>query len=414
VDFAFVLLIARKDLARRMRDPWSLVFAVGMPLLVAGLLLLAFGGGGGGTVPKAIVLVVDHDRSLASDLLVNALGRSPTIETEAVTDTAAARARIEDGKATALVTIPVGFGGKVLDDAPVRLDVLTNPGQRILPGMVTETLAILAEAGFYLQRALGEELRIVAQGPPAGAGAFPDAQVTAVSTGINRKIGRVGATLFPPQIAIEAVADTTAGRRQAGFGALFFPGILFMALLFMAGGLASDVWVEKEAGTLRRALAAPQRARDLLAGKMLAGAAQMAAVSLLAMLFGVLAFDLPWAALVPGALWSAFSGAAFLVLLTLAHLYASSARTAGVLSTMLLFPLLMIGGSFFPFEAMPAWLARIGRLTPNGWALSQLQSILSGAAEPGPLLAAFAGLLAVGALAFLAGAARMGRGFVRG
>ena len=53
-------------------------------------------------------------------------------------------------------------------------------------------------------------------------------------------------------------------------------------------------------------------------------------------------------------------------------------------------------------------------LTPNGWAVDQLDSILSGGAQPGPLFAGFALLLAVGALTFLAGAARMGGGFVRG
>jgi len=37
-----------------------------------------------------------------------------------------------------------------------------------------------------------------------------------------------------------------------------------------------------------------------------------------------------------------------------------------------------LGGSFFPFDFMPQGFARIGRLTPNGWALGQLQNILTG------------------------------------
>ena len=36
----------------------------------------------------------------------------------------------------------------------------------------------------------------------------------------------------------------------------------------------------------------------------------------------------------------------------------------------------MIGGSFFPFEAMPDWMVRIGKLTPNGWALGHIKDIL--------------------------------------
>ncbi len=47
-------------------------------------------------------------------------------------------------------------------------------------------------------------------------------------------------------------------------------------------------------------------------------------------------------------------------------------------SSMIVFPLMMIGGSFFPLEVMPAWMARIGRWTPNGLGVAQLKEILFG------------------------------------
>ena len=53
-------------------------------------------------------------------------------------------------------------------------------------------------------------------------------------------------------------------------------------------------------------------------------------------------------------------------------------RAASVLTNSIAMPLLFIGGSFFPFETMPAWMARIGRWTPNGWALGHLKDILDG------------------------------------
>jgi len=412
VNAAFVWRTALKDLARRMHDPWAFVFWVGMPLLVAGLILLAFGGRDAGP-PVAQVLLVDRDDSLASGLLASALGRAPTIQVERLSDSVEARARIDDGAATALVVIPRGFQDAVLNDMPVRVEVLTNPGQRILPGMVTETLALVAEAGFYLQRTFGEELRAFAAGPPQGGFAFPQGEFNTLGGGINAKVGRLGPILSPPLIGVETAVDSTGAPGQPGMGALFFPGILFMALLFMSSGLAHDVWIEKGAGTLRRAVAAPQRMRDFLAGKLLAGAMLMAVVSTAALSVGSMAFDVPWTALPLGVAWATFAGTAFLTLVTLLHLYASSARTAGVFSTMIIFPLLMAGGSFFPFEAMPAWLARIGRLTPNGWALEQLKAILWGGVEPGALGIAFLALAAVAGAAFLAGAAHMRRSFVR-
>jgi ABC-type multidrug transport system permease subunit len=95
----------------------------------------------------------------------------------------------------------------------------------------------------------------------------------------------------------------------------------------------------------------------------------------------------------------------------LIQLLASQQRTAGVLTTMILFPLLMVGGSFFPFEIMPEWLARIGRATPNGWALTQLGAILRGGARAADLAVPFAVLSAVGIACFLLAARRVARGF---
>jgi ABC-type Na+ efflux pump permease subunit len=409
----FVWRSARKDITRRLRDPWALIFWIGMPALIAALIVLAFGGDD--TAPVAHVRLVDHDSTFASGLVMRALEQSPTIEAQAIADSVAGRDLIEREGLTALIVVPKGFQQAVLDDRPVHLAVITNPAQRILPGMVTETLAMLADASFYVQRLFGPELRTFAAGPPPGASAFGDPQVAALSTGLNRKIGRLSQAVFPPQITIEAKVDSTQqSGPKVGLGALFFPGILFMALLFMASGLASDVWIEKEGGTLRRVVSTPQHVRDFLAGKVLAGTILMTAVSAIAGVIGVVAFDVPWSAVPLAVLWAGFSGAVFLLLIMLLHLYATSARTAGVFTTMMIFPLLMIGGSFFPFEAMPAGLARIGRMTPNGWAVTQLKAMLWGGIDPGALAGAFAALLAVGLVAFLISAARMARGFVRG
>jgi ABC-type multidrug transport system permease subunit len=53
-----------------------------------------------------------------------------------------------------------------------------------------------------------------------------------------------------------------------------------------------------------------------------------------------------------------------------------------MLTNFVLLPLTMLGGGFVPFDWMPEGLARIGRFTPNGWSVVQLQAILSGSAKP--------------------------------
>src|SRR5688572_23208063 len=101
----FVFATAKKDLARRLRDPMSFLLWLGIPLAIGGMLRLAFGGGGG-SAPRAMVLVVDEDGSVPSRLLLGALAQGGAqglpFEAEAV-DAAEGRARIEARDASALL-----------------------------------------------------------------------------------------------------------------------------------------------------------------------------------------------------------------------------------------------------------------------------------------------------------------------
>ena len=66
-------------------------------------------------------------------------------------------------------------------------------------------------------------------------------------------------------------------------------------------------------------------------------------------------------------------------------------RSKGVIGNVVisavLFPLLMLGGSFFPSEAMPGWMAQVGRWTPNGWAVERLKALADSAGRTAGQLA---------------------------
>ena len=198
--------------------------------------------------------------------------------------------------------------------------------------------------------------------------------------------------------------STEPARAALNIGQLFLPGMLFMSFLFIASGMAMDVWEEDRLGTLRRLLATPRSAYGLLAGKLAAGVALMVAIAGIALLAAVAMFDVAWWR-VPGAVaWSAFAGAALLAMTTLLQTFASSQRVAEMLSTSIIFPLMMIGGSFFPFEAMPDWMAVVGQWTPNGLSVVRLKDLLYGEPSATAFLVSSAaiGVPAVAAF-FLAG-----------
>jgi ABC-type multidrug transport system permease subunit len=104
----------------------------------------------------------------------------------------------------------------------------------------------------------------------------------------------------------------------------------------------------------------------------------MALAVSVALILGVTMLDVPILRAPLALAWTCFAGAALLCYLVLVQMVSLSARGAQLLSALIVFPLIMIGGSFFPFETMPAWMANIGRWTPNGLAVVQVKQILFG------------------------------------
>jgi ABC-type multidrug transport system permease subunit len=186
-----------------------------------------------------------------------------------------------------------------------------------------------------------------------------------------------------------------------------------MALLFIAQGSSEDLWEEHQRGTLKRAATSPVAIGTWLLAKLGACTLLMLAVGLLAgtIAIALLGFDpLRTAA---GIAWATLAAATFGVLMLLLQSLAKSRRGASVLGMLVLFPLLMLGGSFFPFAAMPEGLARIGKLTPNGIALVQLQHLLDGTAQARGLLTAAAVLVGTSLPLFALLVLRVRRAFVQ-
>jgi ABC-type Na+ efflux pump permease subunit len=371
----FALIAARKDLLRRIKDPAALLLWMGLPIIIGLLLSLV---GNGGPTPKAHLLVVDEDHTLLSRLLISggSQGRlADALQIETV-DATAGRARIDKGEANALLTIPTGFQDAVLRDKPMTLSLVTNPAQRILPAMIEEALKMLVEAEFYVQRLFGEELRSVADTIGQGK-APPDEAIAAIGRAFNGRMRALQDTLLPPAISLEA--KKAAEEHEAkDFWAMFLPGLLFMSLMFTAQGMSLDIWIEKTSATLRRTISTPRGASALLLGKLLAAMVVMTIAALAALVLGVTAFGVSITRAPLALVWCTFTGGALFSDLLFIQLLATSQRGGQFLSSMIVFPLMMIGGSFFPLDVMPEWMARIGRWTPNGLAAVQTQNILFG------------------------------------
>lgn len=367
----FLWVGALKDAANVRRDPSRLLIPIGIPLILAVLMNMVFGSRGQAT-PHGLLLVADEDRSIASSFLIGAFSRDPLSHMLAVERVARADglARMNHGQASALLIIPAGYQAWFLTNQPCRLQLFTNPAERIVPEMIRQTVNIALDAGLYAQR--------------AG----------------NRA----------PLIQVETVRTRPA--KVVNFAGLFFPCMIFMSLMLVANSLAGEIWQERTAGTLRRLAATPVGMSWYLAGRLIF----VGFVLLWIALVGVVAVNLmagvPVANFPAAVSWVVFSGAALYLCLLVLVMHAQTARTANVLGNLVVFPLALLGGCFFPFEAMPDWMVRIGKLTPNGWAILQFRAIVDGRAHAAAVAASAAGLIAVSGIAFLLAARRLRREFV--
>jgi ABC-type Na+ efflux pump permease subunit len=402
----FLLASTRKDLRRRLADPVALAIWIGLPVFLGFLIGLA--NSGGDAAPTARVLLVNEDDSDFTDLIVGMLAQGGVsdevlIDFEEI-DAATGRERIGDGDGTALLILPAGFGSALLEDKPTTITLITNPAETILPQIVVGGLEIVREGAFYAERALGEPLRTLAAGPGPDRDFFDSARVAVLAAQLNDRVIAASRLLDPPIIELDlgaadgaadgAAADPPA-RTLVGF---LLPGMLLMSLMFIAQGMSDDIWTEKENGTLRRAFQAPRSLIAFVAGKLIAGLAIIALVSATAITAAAFWLDLDLARVPLAVVWCAYAGACLFGLFLLVEMLATSHRTANLVTMMLLFPMMMIGGSFVPLEFLPAGMSAIGSWTPNGIALIQLREMVFGDPEPRALGVAALALAAVGAL----------------
>jgi len=396
---------ARKELLRMVRDPVGLLAWLGIPIFVALAIGLLFGGRGGGR-PQGLLLVADEDKSFLSNAVTAAFGQGPMkemVKTEEV-EAEAGRKRIEEGGASALLEIPKGFGEAVLKQEKTGLRLTMNPAQRIMPGMIRETLELLAEGAFYVQQIAGEELKAIQSSSAGGS----IAAVPQIAMSMSKSAQHAGAYLNPVRIEVETKVESTSRTAGMNMGELFFPGMLYLGVMFAAAGLSDDVWKEKLGGTLRRAAVTPRGLWALLAAKVAAIALLLGMIAAVGMVMGWV-LGIPADRIVVSVTWIVVSGTGLYLIFVVLQSLASTQRGGGIVVNLVVFPLTMVGGSFFPFEAMPAWMAAVGKATPNGWSVEMLKRLISGDPDWGRVGMGFAAWAAAGAVMFWAAGKRIRR-----
>lgn len=204
-----------------------------------------------------------------------------------------------------------------------------------------------------------------------------------------RQPSRIAATLATPALLwlflAAGFADTFAPPGAHGdYGAYLLPGMAAAAVLFSSIFSAMTLIEDRRAGFLQAALVSPAPRWSIALSKALGGAAFGTAQG------GVVLLAAPLVGPAPGAGGFALALAALALTsvaltslgLALAWWVNSPEGFHGVMN-LLLMPMLLLSGAFFPPEGSAGWMRAVMAANPLRWSLEAVRSALEGAGAPG-------------------------------
>ncbi|MFV0542614.1 MAG: ABC transporter permease [Marinicella pacifica] len=369
-------LIAKIRLQSVLREKWGLFSWITIPIMIV-FLMSFISGGGNQDESRGTLLVTDLDDSFVSNLLINSLSQGELSSWIGIKKINAEEAQdiMQAGNASAWLTIGDNFADDYLKQRPTTLTLVKNPAQSVIPDLIESALMLFTDAGDYLQQLFSEELATIAG--INNSDNFSDLEFTALSLSIRDRIDVFADNLDPLLIELkERQTEQETNSPSVNFGLLMFPGAIMMALLFSISSLAMLIWADLQSGVLTRLSASSRGLSAYFLGQQWAVLAIFSGVVLLLTVLGGLYFGLPvqqWPLLIIGLVISGF--VMWQILLSLVLLMPTQ-RSANIVVNAAIFPILMLGGSFFPMEALPDWLAQIGLYFPNGYFLQAIKDAL--------------------------------------
>jgi ABC-2 type transport system permease protein len=395
--------LVAKDIKRKLRAPHGLIAVLAFPLLFAGMIALAFGKGG--SIPKVRMLVANEDDGLLANGVASVFtSQQASKYFDAKTVTAPhGRELMEQGKASALLTIPKGFSRDILDGKPVTLQLLRNPAEGILPEIAEQTVGALADVLDGGRRVFDKPIADLNPSLQDDGKAPSDADVVAISLAVKRAIESMSGLVNPPAIVLESeMFDNVTASSQpkekknedapSAIFLLVLPGVAVYGLFLVADQGMRDVMTERVLGTLRRQLAGPVTPEAVILAKALYTA--VLAASAIVVIGGVGAAVLSTPVSVPAFLL--LSAALVLAVTgTTAVIYgvSSTERQASTLGNIIFLAMGFLGGGFIHIEGLPPVVRGIAPFTPLYWGTQGYRAVLeNGAGVSG--VAMHAGVLA--------------------
>lgn len=309
------LTLTRVSLLMFLRNRQALFFTLFMPLTI----MVIFGLIGFDRVPTFSVGIIQGAPNTQTAQLISHIKTFPVLEVEDGSRTALMK-KLTDGNLVAVLDIPDTFIEPAAS-APQTLTMYGNEGQQ--------------------------------------------AQVQTVASLLSQYLDKTSLALAhaPTYFTLK---QETVNARNLKYIDFLLPGLIAMSVMQMAVFSVAFVFVQyKEKGVLKRLAATPMRPEQFVAANIVTRLLVSLVQTAIFILVGIFvlkahivgSYLLVTLCVLLGALM--FLGLGFAV-----SGVAKTVDTVPALANLLVFPMLFLGGTFFPLSSMPSWLQKFAQLLP--------------------------------------------------
>jgi ABC-2 type transport system permease protein len=379
------LSIAGKEIRLIVADRGALAVLFLLPILLgslfAGLNLMLITEEGDPNILLEVSLVNEDPGSFGKEVAKSLRGiRELSVIT--TKNVSAAEQRVVKGEAAAAIIIPADFSEKIDAYTPTAIEVIVDPAQpesaSIVTGIMNQVVAevtVWGEIQHGVRTIMGES-DLLANASPEELRGIEAQNMGVIMTQLNE---------LRRNPAIAVISENLEGVKVGGGIGLFltflFPAFTVMFIFFIVGAESASLLQEREAGTLRRLLAAPIPRWTVIAGKMLAYGLLVCLQVVILFTLGYLLFDITLGrdplALIVLTITVAF------VAVSMGMLVAAFARTskqADNVGMVLAFVFAGIGGAFPtwpPIFRSAGFIGTLSKFTPHAHALEGYYSVMA-------------------------------------
>lgn len=348
--------MALKEIRQLSRDPLTMGFVVGVPLMQ----LLLFGYAINQDVRQVKTAVVDQSNTAVSRMFVGQLTATQTfLPVRHVASEQEGEALLRQGTVNAMIVIPTDFTDAYYRGRGAEILIQVNATDPVLARAVRASVSGLeAEINRQLQNFWVEGQEFVLRSMERRRGPFPHPELVHQQPVRFAVLNR-----YNPEI------------RTAVFVVPALLGVILTTTMMLMTALS--IVRERERGTFEFLIATPVRSIELMVGKIapyiVIGMVQVALV----LIFGLLLFNVP----INGPLLDlSISSLVFIAANLALGLVISSITVSQLQATQLSFffflPSVLLSGFMFPFESMPRPAQWLGELLPLTHYIRNVKGIL--------------------------------------